>query len=264
LRIRSSSLAWLVGLTLVACRHRTPAPQTPFVWEARAVQGEVRVLEALGAHPAPEVHLGSYLGEPLPEARVAVRSERAQQLASLPTAVGWELPGAMNGLLGPSWAGTFHSSRWPSGRRERLREALARGHGLDDELGELARAVGGDATLVTWVDRLQAEPLSLRGFPGDLVRAAGSPVVIDHVDEPYEVELRVGVALVAADGAVVLRYHQDMSTVLSGARPPEVVGRALARDLAGEVYKVWHQPPAAARSARAGAASVDVSTLHAR
>jgi len=245
--------ALLLLPTLAGCAKRTDLrAQQPFVWVARAVEGEVRVLEAVAAHPAPPVHLGSYLGEALPEARVTIRTARTDQLRALPTAVGWELPGAMNRHLGPSWPGSFHSARWPAGRRDRVAAALAQGHGLDEALGELPAAVGGDAVLVSWVDRLEAEPLSLRGFPGDLVTTPSGPVVIDHTDEPYLVDLRVGMALVAGDGEVVLRYHQDMHTVLSGARPPEVAGQQLARDLATEVLKVWHRPGSPVSSAALG------------
>jgi len=241
----------LLALLVAGCVKRPDLrPEQPFVWVARPVQGDVRVLEALSAHTAPEVHLGSYLGEPLPEARVAVRTARAEQLVELPAAVGWELPGAMNGHLGPTWPGSFHAERWPAGRRDRVLDALGQGHGLDDALGDLARSVGGDAVLVTWVDRLAAEPLSLQGFPGDLVSTPNGPVVIDHTNEPYLVDLRVGVALVASDGEVVVRYHQDMHTVLSEARPPTVAGRQLARDLAAEVLKVWHRPEASAAHGR--------------
>lgn len=224
--------------------RRVPEPQLPFTWEARAIEGEVRVLEGLAAHEPVVLELGSFVGGELPEPRALVRERRLSEVHQLPQSVGWALPGAVNGALADHWVGDFRSGSWPSGRRERVLSALQRGHGLDRALGDVARAAGGDAVLVSWVDRLQARPLSLDGFPGELVHTPAGSVIIDHGDEPYLVELRAGMALVAADGEVVVRYHQNMATVVSKARSPEAVGRALAADMAAEVAKVWHRPEA--------------------
>lgn len=240
----------MIALLLAACAHPAPGPALPFAWEARAIEGEVRVLPGLPAHAGIPLHDDSFVGSPLPEPRVAVRRERWQQLHQLPETVGWALPGAVNGALHTDWQGTFHSASWPRGARERLLHALQQGHDPDRSLARVARSVGGDAVLVSWIDRIDARPVSLDGFPGDRIDTPAGSVIVDHADEPYLVDLRVGMALVARDGEVVLRYQQDMVRILSATHPPEAVARSLAADMAREVVKVWHHPePAAARAA---------------
>lgn len=201
------------------------------------------MVAGLGVHDPVEVELGDYLGGGLPEPRVAVRSQRTTELAALPSEVGLALPGAVGGELGDDFLGTFRAAGWPDGARSRVVRALERGHGLDEALGAAGRAVGGDALLVTWVDQLQARPLSLDGAPGDMVDTPRGQVVVDHVDEPYLVDLGVGMALVSGDGQVLLRFREDVQTILSAARPPPVVGREVARHLAEEVARTWTRTP---------------------
>ena len=112
----------------------------------------------------------------------------------------------------------------------------------DEALGGAGKAIGGDASLVVWVEELIARPLSLEGMPGDLVETSQGPVVIDHADEPYWVELEVGLALVASDGRVMMRFTEDASTLLSEARPPRASVQGVARQLAERVVQTWGVP----------------------
>jgi hypothetical protein len=244
-------------LGAVGCVGRTPpAPQLPFAWEDRDLRGDVAVLPALALHEPLAIDDASFLGLDLPERRLAAREERRRQLLELPEALGWSLPGAVNGRWARAYpeqplAVTFRSRDWSAPAARRVADAIAAGHGLHDALATLPRSVGGDAVLVTWVDRLSARPLSLDGFPGELVHTAAGPVIVDHAEEPFLVDLRAGMALIAADGEVVMRYQQDMMTVLSATRSPEAVGRELADDLAAEVLKVWRPRPVPASTAHA-------------
>ncbi len=213
------------------------------VAELRPITGEVRVVPGLGTHPPVPVELGDFLGGGLAEPRVAVRTRRTEELHDLPVQVGLALPGAVGGTLGDDFQGAFRATDWPEGARAKVERALERGHGLDAALGAAGRAVGGDATLITWVDRMEARPLSLEGAPGDLVTTSQGTVLVDHADEPYLVDLGVGMALVGADGEVLLRFHDDVQSILSGARPPPAVGREVARDLAAEVARHWTPVP---------------------
>jgi hypothetical protein len=46
-------------------------------------------------------------------------------------------------------------------------------------------------------------------------------------------------ALVTADGEVVLRHEDRFSTVLSDAQTPEVAAGDIARSIAGQVIDAW-------------------------
>lgn len=242
--MRTGSMLCFLALGLVACPKRAPdSPDAPFVWEARVALGEVRVVPGLGVHDRIAVITDDYLGEGLSEGRMAVRTQRRDGLVALPEAVGLAMPGAINGVLGERWSGTFTAVGWPDAPRQRVQSAVQRGSGLDDALSEAARNIGGDAVLVTWVDALSGAPLSARAFPGDIVQTAKGSVVVDHSDEPYLVDISVGVALVAADGQVLLRYHEDVQTLLSKASPPDAAARDVAQQVAAELGKVWAVAP---------------------
>ncbi len=221
----------------------TPAP-LPFAFDARPTWGEIRVLPVVGVHEEVPVNLDSLFGADLTESRRRVRKKRTWQLDSaLPSQVAWALPGALNGALGDSWGGQFISHRHPPGVRDRLTNALTGQRDLDATLGEVARTVGGNATLVCWVRSVHGEPLSVQGLPGQVVQTEFGPVVVDHDDEPYLVNAVVGMALVARDGEVVVRYEDTFGTLLSARQGPEYAARDLAAALADEVVKVWAVDP---------------------
>lgn len=239
--IRLGIAGWL---GVVGCAHPVgPDPFLPFSFEARPTGGEVRVVPALQLHAPVSPELGNYLARRLPEGQVDVRIHRAHQLAELSSAVGLALPGEVNGELGSSWSGQFLTHPFPAASRQRLEEALRTGREVDLALADAARAIGGDAVLISWMDELDAKPLSLFDLPGQVLETAAGPVLVDFPDEPYRVSARVGMALVTADGEVVVRYHDTYETVLSGARGPSVAGRDLAHALAAEVAMVWAVDP---------------------
>ena len=238
--------AWAIPATLLlaAC---TPRPEPVLSWrfEARRTTGEVRVLPVITLHDEPALALDSFLGRGLSAEVEAQRRLRTEELGAVPEAIGLALPGAVNGVLGRTWEGQFRYSSWPLSARDRVEVALeANSRRLDAQLGRAARVAGGDAVLVTWVDALDARPLTAEGFAGDIVETTAGPVVVDHADEPYHVEVDVGMALVAADGEVVLRYHDAFEALLSSRMPPSHVGRVVAAELASEIGKVWATDPA--------------------
>lgn len=236
-------------LVLGGCAHRTSfadtRPVLPFVtFEATPTAGEVRVVPALRLHDPLEPELGSFFGPALPAGPVATRIARTAELEDLTAAVGLALPGEVNGVLGDTWTGQFRSHRMPKAAGQHLATALrGGGRDLDDALADAARAVGGDAVLFSWLDRLDAEPLTLKDVPGMVIETPAGPVVVDDGDQPYVVTAQVGMALVAHDGEVVIRYHDTYETVLSGARGPDVAGRDLAQALARDIVKVWFTDP---------------------
>ncbi|MEQ1501658.1 MAG: hypothetical protein ABMB14_05480 [Myxococcota bacterium] len=235
----------VVGVALAIGCAKPPPPEVylPFSFEARPTSGEVRVVPALRLHDPVAADLRAYLGTQLPDSEQRLRIQRTHELTELSEAVGFALPGEVNGELGDTWPGQFRSSSYPMGSRQRVEEALRSRVGVDWALGEAARAIGGDAALISWMDELDAEPLTTRGLPGVVVDTAAGPVVVDSEDEPYLVSAQVGMALVAADGEVVVRYTDTYETVLSGSRGPAVAGRDLAHALAEEVALVWATDP---------------------
>jgi len=236
----------LMGPLVAACVHRPaaearvldPASTLPFSFSARPTRGEVRVVPAVAVYEPMPVNLDDYVGRPVGVAREALRRQRVRQLDALPDAIGWALPGEVNGRLGQRWGGQFRV--WDLGlqSRDRLAGAVAgRGPGIDATLSSLARSVGGKATLFCWVTELRGEPLSLTGFPGEVLETAAGPVMLEHHQEPYLVSAQVGLALVTADGEVVVRYHDHVEAVM--AEDTERAGRELARALAKEVDGMW-------------------------
>ena len=235
-------IAWTVAL--LGCAHPVSTdPMLPFRFEARPTGGEVRVVPALQLHDAVSPELGSFLGQSLAQGQIDVRQVRAHELGLLSAAVGRALPGEVNGQLGGTWTGQFLMHSFPAAARQRVSDALRSGRDLDEALADAARAIGGDAVLISWMDRLDATPMTLSDLPGELRETPAGPVVVDYPDEPFLVTARVGMALVTADGEVVVRYQDTYETVLSGARGPQVAGRDLAHSLAAEVAMIWAVDP---------------------
>jgi hypothetical protein len=228
---------------VVALAWAGPERPPPWRFEPTPVLGDIRVAPVIALHEAPALVVDTWLGLPLPLDLRDTRRDRTAQLGSLPHRAGIEVPGALNAAFGRDWDGRFRLARFPPGGETRL-EAALRGVGdVDTALSHIGRAMGGDGALFTWVDRIEGAPLTASRIPGDLVDTAAGPVVVDFRDEPYLVSARMGVALVAPDGEVVLRYRQDVETVLSGRLGPVRAGRALADALAAEVARVWVLDP---------------------
>ncbi len=110
-------------------------------------------------------------------------------------------------------------------------------------LAEAAAAVGGEATLFSWVTELRGDPLTLQGFPGETVETTVGPVVLDHQEEPFLVTAEIGMALVTWDGEVVVRYEDTYEAILSAESDAGDAGQELARALAQEVVLVWANDP---------------------
>jgi hypothetical protein len=209
----------------------------PWDFPARLANGDVRVLPIVALADPPGVDLETWIGKPAPPDQERVRRKRTTELGRVPREIGFALPGAVNGVLGPEWSGEFHVAQWPSGSEERTRAAIAK-HDWD-ALASLGRAVGGDAVLVTWVTALDGEPLTAIAAPGSVVDTQRGPVVADLRDEPYLVTAGIGTALVTRDGEVCVRYEDRFEAILSARYDADRVGRDLARELAKEISLVW-------------------------
>ncbi len=233
---------------LLGCPHEEQ-PEAAWVVEPRLVGGEVMVLPVASTWEEPRLRLDTYVGAPVPWSRERVRRARTYELTLVPAQVAWSLPGAVNGKLGEAQEARFRPARYPPGDRGRVESALRGERELDPVLRGVARSLGGQGALFTWVTELQGDPVTVEGFPGDIIETSSGPVMIDHHQEPYRIQAAVGMALVAWDGEVVLRYDDHFESVLSERNDPARVGRDLADALAAEVSKVWPTDPRFAPSA---------------
>lgn len=209
----------------------------PWDFAAREAEGDVRVLPLLELGDAPGLVRDTWIGLPAPPEQERIRRRRTAELARVPHQIGLALPGAVNGELGPTWSGDFHIARWPDGIDERAIGAIERNEWRI--LGSVARAVGGDAVLLTWLTALDGQPITASNMPGDVVDTPAGAVVVDLRDEPYLVTATIGAALVTRDGEVCLRYTDTFEAVLSARYDADRVGRQLARSLAAELTRVW-------------------------
>lgn len=242
---RSVLTASLLLLPMVAaCTGHQRTPGT-FRFEGEPALGEIRVVPILHAYDAPPLRTDGYVVDGVIDARMVLREQRMDELSEVPDELATSLPGAIHARLDDAWRGHFKVGHLPMGSRSRIENALRRKDllELEDSLAWAARGVGGQATLFTWVTELSADPLTAEGFPGDRVDTPVGPVIVDVFEEPYRVRAELGMALVRADGLVVLRYTDRSASVLSPHRNASRVGRDLAIDLAGEVVKMWPDDP---------------------
>lgn len=238
-------LLLLLALVTGCVPHPVSATPAPRDWDfsARPTAGEIRVLPlAISLAPVPLERAGS-LGVPVSWHRLALRWRRTLQVDRVPEEALLALPGAVHREVGPAWPATFRLGRWPANGRGRLLAALDGRADLEATLSELARDVGGDASLFVWVEEVDGGPLSAHALPGELVRTPAGPVVVDSRDEAYRVTAMLGLALVARDGEIVVRYRDAFDTVLTGERDAGWAGRELALALAREVALVWPTLP---------------------
>lgn len=241
--VRWSIVAVATAFLLDAgCAHKPPTPHQPWRFEARPTHGIVRVLPVLIEHDPLSAQREDYLGAGLPWLREWLRSEREAQVAEVPGLLGREIPAAVTAQLGRQWDGVFLNGSFPTGTRSGVRRALQGKVDLDQMLAATTRGTEASA-LLCWVTGLTGHALTADAFPGEIVTTTAGPVVIDHIEEPFLVEADVGLALVAPDGEVVIRYADRFTTVLSARHGPRRAARDLARDLATEIATVWALDP---------------------
>ncbi len=212
-------------------------PELPWAAEAVLTGPVVTVLPACRVAATPAVDYDeALLGMSVPPGRQALRESRTAQVAEVPAAFGWALAGEIGAATADRWQGRFQAGRATTGDCKRLSAALAAGAHLDPVLAGFASDT---PVLVTWVDGLEAVPISAMVLPGEVVHTTAGPVVSDLWTEPYQLTLRVGMALVSPDGTVVVRLSDEIGALLTDEHGPDRAGRAVARDLAGEVAKIW-------------------------
>lgn len=252
---------------------------------ARLVSADIVVLPAIVSNADPTLDDGLFGAGPVPLEAQDLRADRDAQVRTIGDLFGWAVPGALSAALhdqdfDPSWS----VGKWPAGAAPRV-SAVLRGRGLqvakgptddlvlwpledeedfddvvvppvsyaydhgapgalDAALTDTARAGGGRPVLVTWVRGLSGSPLTNEFIVGEVTFIGEGPVVVT-LEEPYRVSGRFGLALVAPDGEVLVRYEEPFEAVLSDTYGPGRIARDVARDLAVEVARFWPVDPEA-------------------
>jgi hypothetical protein len=103
----------------------------------------------------------------------------------------------------------------------------------------------GEVVLFRWISDIQAHPLGASTAPGTTLRAADRLVYVDDHTDPVLAEATVGLALVAADGEVFLRYEDRYSFVITGTNTAQRAGRFLAQQLVSDLDPLLEQPEVA-------------------
>jgi putative intracellular protease/amidase len=231
----------LVTLSFAACATTGAFPTGSYRFNGLDAQGDIRVFPALHAYATPEVRLDDYVTETVSPGRARIRAARTADLALVPEAIALALPGAIGARVDPLWKADFRVARAPLRARDRLLTAIRRGDNalLEATLRDVARAVGGEATLFTWITNLDGEPVTTLDAPGTIIEGPQGSIVIDLFEDPYLVEAEIGIALVTSDGHIIVRYADRARALLAPHHGPSRAGRALADALAAEVAKVW-------------------------
>lgn len=236
-------LVFAIGLLGCSTAH---GPATgSFRFNGLEADGEIQVMPLVSAHAPLQVRLDDYVADGISLPRELIRRERTAQVQTVPAALGTALPGAIHARLDPSWRGSFRVARAPARAQDRLLTALRRDdpERLEATLIELARGAGGSATLFSWVSDLTATPVSTLDAPGATIDGPQGTLLVDLFEEPYLIDAEIGLALVTADGHVIVRYTDTASALLSPDRSPSRTGWALAESFASEICKVWPDDP---------------------
>ncbi|MCB9743727.1 MAG: hypothetical protein H6740_14100 [Alphaproteobacteria bacterium] len=222
-----------------AADHLSTEEALPWDVHPRVVTGDIRVAPPVVIAPPQQANLIDFMGNDLGPHHANARAERARELNDLPEAVHAAVPGALFAAMPPGWSGTFRDARLPPTTMHSLERAVSGDASLPEALAAAARLTGGEATLFTWVVAVDGAPLTASHLVGEMLIVDGVPVVVDYRNEPYQVEARVGVALVARDGELLFRYEDDYEGLLSAHSDLRWLGRSVAHALVGDIAPMW-------------------------
>ena len=223
-------------------RVPTNGPNMQWRFEARPAGGQIAVLPVLSLMRTHQVSDQDYVG-PIPPWRLELRKQRISEMKRVPEAVGLALPGALASNLPQDWSGQFRVGTYPKALKSKLTDHLSKNEPLDSLLSELGRREDGVLTLVSWVEGTHISPITAEAAPGEVVESDVGPVAVNLFEESYRIRATVGLALIASDGEVILRYRDDFESILGAQRNPMRVGRDLALGLAQEIIKMWPSDP---------------------
>ena len=237
-------ISLLAGLTLCSgCTTHVP-PSSPVSWhfEARPENGQIEVMPVLSVMDLGEVNQQDFIG-PIPPWRLQLRQQRMASIKHVPEAVGMALPGALASNLPANWPGQFHVGHFPGSSKSKLTDLISQGDSLDQVLYDIGSRKKDVSTLISWVEDIHATPITQEAAAGDFVASEVGPIVVNLFEESYRIRATIGMALIASDGEVILRYQDVFESVLGDQRNTHRVGRDLAIRLAEEITKMWPIDP---------------------
>jgi len=220
----------------------TPASELSWGWAPLEGAQDVRVapLVVAGAWPALEP-LG-FLGEQLDGSAAHLRNLRDHQVATIPEVFSLALPGELARALPADWKGSLRDARAPARARSQIEAGVDGRRSLEAALQELAGRLQGDVILFQWMSDVSAVPLGTTTAPGTTTRVADRVVFVDQHTDPVLTEATVGLALVAADGEVFLRYENRYQVLITGSNSSWKAGRQLARQLVDDLQPLLTEP----------------------
>jgi len=233
-------------LLSIACLNHQPRPTDALDWDLypELVSGLIHVAPVIVLSELPQAELNDSVGQRLDPWLAQGRIERTQELAALPDAFRTAVPGALHRTLPSDWEAHFMDGKLPKTQQAHLSNALTDPEtSLGRAFSQAAQTMGGDATLFTWVIHSEGSPLTNTYMVGELVWAAGQPVMVDHISEPYTVRAELGLALVNAHGQVLFRHQADYAGVLSKEHGLSLLSREFANAAVADIAPHWLGEP---------------------
>ena len=214
-------------------------------WDAQptVIEGEIFVLPPLVAVEAPDLNLTGYLGEELQYGWTAGRIHRTSQIAELPYALSDALPGHLHSAFPANWNGRFRPASLDSRRHRRLVTAAMQNNHLSPLLSKTAQELGGGGCLFVWITSMNSEAFTESTMSGEMIFLQDLPVLVDRNNEPYKVEIGLGVALFDGDGVLAFRYSDEYETLLSSTQGLHHAAHNVAEKLVADLRLIWPQRP---------------------
>jgi hypothetical protein len=219
-----------------------PTQELDWGWAPLELGSDIRVAPLVVVGPMPDLERVGFLGEELEGKAAQLRDLRSTQVAAVTESFSDALPGALASALPADWRGRFSDARVPPSTRTQLAAGLDGRRSFADAMQLAVDRLPGEVVLFQWMSDVTAEPLSASTAPGTTLRAADRLVYVDEHTDPVLAHATVGLALVAADGEVFLRYEDRYSFVITGSNNALRAGRSLARQLVDDLEPLLGEP----------------------
>lgn len=212
-----------------------PLSELDWSWAPLDLGTDIRVAPLVVVGSMPVLENTGFLGERLSGQAARLRSVRGAQISAVPDAFSTALPGELASALPADWRGHLSDAKVRPAARSQLTAGLDGRSSLDQALRAAVDHLPGEVVLFRWMTDVQARPLGSSAAPGTTLRAADRLVYVDQHTDPVLAEATVGLALVAADGEVFLRYEDRYTFVITGNSNAARAGRDLAQRLVDDL-----------------------------
>ena len=222
-----------------------PAGELEWGWSPLDLGSDIRVAPLVVVGPLPVLEPVGFLGEELQGEAAHLRALRSTQVAAVTESFSDALPGTLASALPDGWRGHLSDARVPASARTQLAAGLDGRRSLDGALQLAVDRLPGEVVLFRWISDIEAQPLGTTTAPGTTLRAADRLVYVDEHTDPVLARATVGLALVAADGEVFLRYEDRYTFVITSTNTSARAGRELARMLVHDLHPLLAEPSVA-------------------